>query len=405
MTLYDRLVQCEQAMQGLAGVTPDAKTITRLRREWGDELAQLMTTSAVLQSKAESKLGPGPWWVSEKSLQQSTPWQVAQLKSQWMGDRTVYDLCCGVGGDAIQLARRGSVVAVDRDETVAAMAKVNLRRHGDAAAASVCCDDVTKVDVPADAAIHIDPDRRAAGRRTSDPDQYEPDWSEVLRMIEPVPSAIIKLAPAAMPEIPPTMNTARVWISLSGSVREQSLLLGEAIGESGLQAGHRAAYRSGQDGDWSRFVVSHDQVDEVSEFRGKANGAKSIGECLVDPDGAIRAAGLTIAFANQNQLRLLGKPSGFLTGDESVAALIADSGMGSVGRVLWSGSADDRKLRREFRSRNVYPETIKVRGSEHDPLALTRRYRSTGERPITLWISRAGDRVYAAITEPMITNR
>ncbi|WP_146535454.1 class I SAM-dependent methyltransferase [Rubripirellula reticaptiva] len=402
MTLYDRLVQCEQAMQGLAGAAPDAKTITRLRREWGDDLAQLMTTSAALQSKAESKLGPGPWWVSEKSLQQSTPWQVAQLKSQWFGDRTVYDLCCGIGGDAFQLARRGPVVAVDRDETVAAMAAVNLGRLGDVKNASARCDDVTQVDVPADAAIHVDPDRRAGGRRTSDPDQYEPDWSEVLRMIDHVPAAIIKLAPAAMPEIPSTMDTARLWISLSGSVREQSLLLGEVIGQSGLQSGHRAAYRAGQDGVWSRFVVSHDQIDEVSHYRGKSNGAQAIGECLIDPDGAIRAAGLTIAFANQNRLRLVGKPSGFLTGDESVASLILNSGMGLVGRVIWSGAADDRKLRRELRSRNVYPETIKVRGSEHDPLALTRRYRSTGERPVTLWLSRAGERVYAAITEPIL---
>ncbi len=434
MSLSDRLMQCEQAMQSLSAASEngdagicdnedvgggpgDANAIIRLRREHGDELAQLLITSARLQPKARLKLGRGLWWVTEKSLQQATPWQVAKLKASWLGDSTVYDLCCGIGGDSIRLAARGSVVGIDADQSVAVMAQANLRLAAATLSVSgeldtphrtsVVCGDVVGAEIPSDAAIHVDPDRRAAGRRTSDPDHYQPPWSWVTEILGRAPAAIVKLAPAAAPQVESPGDFARVWISLAGSVREQSLLHGNAIERADLSGGHRAAYRITGDGRSSRIVVPESEVDQSSTQTSKSSSQQSgakhpLGECLIDPDAAVRASGLTIAFANQSGLRLLGKPSGFLSGDIAAGQAVSDSGLGIVGRVVWQGSADDRKLRREFRSRDVYPETIKVRGTGHDPHVLTRRYRSSGQHPVTLWIGRGRDRVFAAITEPML---
>ena len=67
--------------------------------------------------------------------------------------------------------------------------------------------------------------------------------------------------------------------------------------------------------------------------------------------------------------------------------------------VIWSGSCDDRKLRRELRQRDFHPAVIKVRGTDHNPEQLTRKYRKCGEQPVCLWIGRGKDRVVAAITQ------
>ncbi len=122
---------------------------------------------------------------------------------------------------------------------------------------------------------------------------------------------------------------------------------------------------------------------------------------LVDPDAAIRAAGLTETFARMHACKILGSPSGFLTCDDSALITPSISPMVVTGTVIWSGSCDDRKLRKELRSRGVYPAIIKVRGTDHDPAMLAKRYRKCGDEPVTLWIGRTGSGVFAAITRPL----
>ena len=103
----ERRAECEAAIEQLAGRDAEnAKVIEGVRRQFGSELADLIVRAARLQPKARLKLGPGFWWVTDRSLQQATAWQVAQLKAHWFGDRLVHDLCCGIGGDAVSLAER-----------------------------------------------------------------------------------------------------------------------------------------------------------------------------------------------------------------------------------------------------------------------------------------------------------
>ncbi len=382
--------------------SPQPKTISSIHRDLGEQLGNLVIESASLQAKARSKLGEGVWWVTEKSLQQATAWQVANLKAGWFGDRTVADLCCGIGGDAVALVKRGEVVAVDHDEIVTQMAVLNIGRHAMSHATSVRCEDVCATDWSADTGIHMDPDRRASERRTTDPEYYQPTWPNIIGMIRRADASIIKLAPAARVGIHEIPDASRVWISLAGSVREQAVVHADAIKLAGVPRGGRAAYRLRRDGTWSRFMATEDEANELPNDPSRLWQSihRPLG-FMIDPDAAIRAAGLTIAFANRFDLKLLGKPSGFLTTQDVTTLRKYGDGLAVVGRVIWSGAADDRKLRRELRSRGVYPATVKVRGTDHDPAVLSKRYRCTGERPVTLWISRVSRGVYATITEPV----
>ncbi len=346
-------------------------------------------TTSELSARASRKLGPGVWKVTDRALQQATPWQVAQLKAAWFGSSPVHDLCCGIGGDAIQLARRGDLVAIDSDARMCQLVQANLDQLPGLYSVEVRNADVTKIQIPADAAIHIDPDRRSRFGRSVRPENYSPAWSDVRRIVSSAAAAAVKLAPAAIPSLTSLGEIHRCWVSLQGTVREQSLLCGQLIAAANVQPGGRSAVSLRGDGAraWYRpeSMAQAGSVEQASEPLG----------VLIDPDPAVRAAGLTETFALDHGLKLLCGGSGFLTAEQISPAV---SEIAITGQVIWSGPCDDRKLRREFRARDVFPQTVKVRGTDHDPQALTKRYRTCGQTPVTLWIGRAGKRVFTAMT-------
>tara|TARA_R110002049_G_scaffold2750_2_gene21549 strand:- start:363359 stop:364801 length:1443 start_codon:yes stop_codon:yes gene_type:complete len=390
-------------------------TMLDLRRRYGEQLATLFVSVASLQTKANKKLGAGLWWVTPKSLQQATPWQVARYKSQWMQDRHVFDLCCGIGGDAVPLSTRGPLTAVDCDRALLSMTAANLASEGRFAenhlqttrsaapggealrdpqyTARVLCADVTSTQIPSDCFVHIDPDRRAAQTRTTRPDQYQPAWPEVLRIVDQSAGAAVKLAPAAQLEDSVSQRAHRAWISLQGSVREQSVLFGEICQRAqDARPGAHSAIAISTD---SRAVCfsANPGARTLEQFSGP-------GEYLYDPDAAIRAAGLTEAFALSHNLATLAGPAGFLSSNGAPPDSIVRQ-MSVVGRVIWSGTCDDRGLRRELRTRKMFPQAIKVRGTDHDPAKMMKRLRECGDRPITLWIGRTSSRRFAAMTQPL----
>ncbi len=414
---------CEQAVQ--AAVSCEKKSFelqNQIRTQISPELAGFVTTVANLQTRAVRKLQasdapPRVWWGTEKSFQQATPWQVAKLKSQWFADEPVFDLCCGSGGDALQLMKRGPVIAVDADPLIAELVAANLGvdrvMKSDAIdwtedevgmnpesqtplLPQVFCNDVTRLQLPPKSWINIDPDRRPDSKktitgssRTSTPEHYQPAWSSVVQLIGDSSGACVKLAPAATPNMERLSAAHRCWISLTGSVREQTLLCGGVLSNSELPVSGRSAAAVKSDGTTDWFIANPEQVTQRAPITNRPMN------WIVDPDAAIRAAGLTEAYAVTNRLSVLGRASGFLTGANPPAS----DQMGISAEVLWSGSCDDRKIRRELRQRDFYPAVIKVRGTDHSPEKLTRKYRQCGQQPICLWIGRGKERVFAAFTK------
>ena len=227
----------------------------------------------------------------------------------------------------------------------------------------------------------------------SNPEHYQPSWSQVLGILANTDCAVIKLAPAAKVQWQETHDIHRCWISLSGTVREQSLLYGGSVERAGLTPNTRSAVSLNAAGAATWFVPNTDEGDAVT-----ADTAHKPGKVLIDPNASIRAAGLTQVYAAASGFKLLAGPAGYLTCDDFGPTGSSMPEMAVTGNVLWCGACDDRNLRRELRSRNVYPVTIKVRGTGHDPAQLTKRYRNCGDEPITLWIGRTASGVFAAIT-------
>lgn len=358
---------------------------------------------ASLQTKAIRTFGTpvedaAVWWVTRHALQQSTHHCVATLKASWMGKGRVADLCCGLGSDLIALARRGPACGVDIDADVLAFTVANLRAAG--VAADLHQADVTNGEparLIADAErIHIDPDRRFDGQRHTAADDLVPDWSRVRELLQSCGGGLVKLAPAT--QLPGTAEADihRTWIAAGGSVREQTVIAGGVLDDPWIRA--QAMVMGGSSAISIRNGVASVFAPKADVNLDVAVAEVEVGQWIVDPDTAIRAAGLTAAFATATCSQLLGGPSGFLTCDDP-AGLAPWLEMMQVARVIDVVGCDDRKLRRWFRAHDGYPDVIKVRGGDMDPAVMRRHMKGCGTIPMGLWIGRQGKRTYAAITE------
>lgn len=112
-------------------------------------------------------------------LEQASDPAVSRWRAARFAQGNVFDLCAGIGGDTIALARVTSrLVAVDRDAARAALLEHNLGVLG--LDAQVEIGDVLQRPLPTDALIHIDPSRRRGERRRIDPDHGSPPLRDVL---------------------------------------------------------------------------------------------------------------------------------------------------------------------------------------------------------------------------------
>jgi hypothetical protein len=369
------------------------------------------------------------WVVTAKAIRQATDAVVAAYKASLFGDHCVLDLCGGIGGDAVALARRGVVATVDCDPQATAMAAVNLqldRRVCRSAAASAegtptnhanaiaICADVTRYPIPEGVAVHIDPDRRPDQRRTIRPSSYLPSLSFVQHVLTSRVAGVVKLAPAAALEeesggLELSRRHHRQWISLDSRVREQALLCGGAIAAAGVTAGGRSAVRLMRDGTQQRFVVDAPTNARLDELDALVDRMDVPAELIFDFDPAVRGGGLSAALALSRGLAALGEPAGFFTG----SALPEDRSMMQCFATLWSGPADRKQIKRELRQHKLSLQSVKVRGTGHDPADLQRALRPDkvkpaqnsaggpgelqGAEPVTLLIGRHHRGVYAVL--------
>lgn len=149
---------------------------TRLRREHPAGLVSAALGQARLRQRAAAKFGAADaerMFFTPNGVEQSTRASVAAYCAERLravGVTSVADLCCGIGGDAIALARAGiRVLAVDRDPLTAAAARANADALGLAGLIDVREADVTEVDTASYDAVFVDPGRRGGRGRIFDP--------------------------------------------------------------------------------------------------------------------------------------------------------------------------------------------------------------------------------------------
>ncbi|MFF7519084.1 THUMP-like domain-containing protein [Streptomyces pseudovenezuelae] len=345
---------------------------TRLRREHPAELVSAALGQARLRQRAVVKFGAEDaerMFFTPNGVEQSTRASVAayragRLKS--LGVTSVADLCCGIGGDAIALARAGiRVLAVDRDPLTAAAARANADALGLAGLIDVREADVTEVDTASYDAVFVDPARRGGRGRIFDPEAYSPPLSWAVRAALRAPHAALKVAPGIPHEAVPAQAEAE-WISDGGDVKEAVLWFGGTA-----PGGVRATLLPGP-----RTLPGRGLPDPE---------VRSVGRYLYEPDGAVIRAHLVAEVAQEVEGGLVDATIAYVTSDA-----LHTSPYATAYEITDRLPFNVKKLKALLREREVGILTVKKRGSAVEPEELRRKAlpKPQGPNAVTVFLTR-----------------
>ncbi|GEC04980.1 methyltransferase [Streptomyces spinoverrucosus] len=341
---------------------------TRLRRDHPADLVSAALGQARLRQRAVAKFGADAerMYFTPNGVEQSTRASVATYRARRFGElgvTSVADLCCGIGGDAIALARAGiRVLAVDRDPLTAAAARANAEALGLTGLIEVREADVTEVDVSAYDAVFVDPARRGGRGRIFDPEAYSPPLSWAAHMATTAPHAALKVAPGIPHEAVPDAAEAE-WISDGGDVKEAVLWFGT---EPGLV---RATLLPGP-----RTLCS----------RGLPNPAvRPVGRFLYEPDGAVIRAHLVAEVAAELDGGLIDGTIAYVTADE-----LRPTPYATAYEITDQLHFNIKKLKALLREREVGILTVKKRGSAVEPEELRKKVKPQGPNSATVFLTR-----------------
>ncbi|MFE3648424.1 methyltransferase domain-containing protein [Streptomyces sp. NPDC057579] len=345
---------------------------TRLRRDHPAPLVSAALGQARLRQRAAAKFGPDAarMYFTPHGVEQSTRAPVAAHRAARLaalGVRTLADLCCGIGGDALALARAGiRVLAVDRDPLTCAAARANAEALGLADRIEVRCADVTEVDTAGYDAVFVDPARRSKvrGGRIFDPEAYSPPLSWAVEAARTAPHAALKIAPGVPHEaLPEDVETE--WISDAGDVKEAVLWFG-----TGRGGARRATLLPAGDSLLGAGLPDPEPGP--------------VGDWLYEPDGAVIRAHLVADVAEQVGGRLIDPTIAYVTADQLVPTPYATAY--AITDVL---PFNVKKLKALLREREVGIAVIKKRGSAVEPEELRKKLKlGGGRRSCTIFLTR-----------------
>ncbi len=279
---------------------------SRLRKDLSPARTHLVIQQAQLQQRAREKFAAAErMFFTDVGLQQATGEIIADYKAQrFPRDEQVIDLCCGIGGDLFSLARNEPACGIDRDEVAALLAEANCRALG-LNAATVRREDVTMHDIAASSLIHIDPDRRPQGKRTTNVAMHEPNDAFLEKLFAHCRGGAIKLAPAA--DIPQHWRERCEfqWISHRGECKQLVVWFGALAHSTGC----RTATMLSRDG------AAHSMVADEQEAANAPAIARAIGKYFYEPDAAVIAARLVGVMANRHGLAATAAGIAYLTGE------------------------------------------------------------------------------------------
>ncbi|MFE0511678.1 methyltransferase domain-containing protein [Streptomyces sp. NPDC058964] len=344
---------------------------TRLRREHPAELVSAALGQARLRQRAAAKFGTEDaerMFFTPNGVEQSTRTSVAAYRARRMKDlgvTSVADLCCGIGGDAIALARAGiQVLAVDRDPLTAQVARANADALGLAGLIEVREADVTEVDTAAYDAVFVDPARRGGRGRIFDPEAYSPPLSWAVGAASAARVAALKIAPGIPHETVPAGAEAE-WISDGGDVKEAVLWFG-----AGLRPGAvRATLLPGP-----RTLLGRGLPDPQ---------VRPVGRYLYEPDGAVIRAHLVAEVAESVGGGRVDETNAYVTADE-----LRPTPYASAYEITDQLHFNVKKLKALLREREVGTLTVKKRGSAVEPEELRRKVKPQGPNSATVFLTR-----------------
>ncbi len=364
----------------LAAARDDLAVAERLRTQWPAELVAAATEQSVLRQRAATKFArAGAMLLTRDGLEQASSEALARHRAGRLarnpGDGTVFDLCCGIGGDLLAIgAVAPFVVGVDRDEVHAAAARHNSHVYDVDAVAVVS--DVKDLRLSRAGTVFVDPARRSGRGQPAERGGSDPPLAWCLSL--PVPRIAIKTAPgvdaAAIPSgwevefvaVGRDLKEAVLWSpTWARSARRATVLPTDSTGEP---------------------------VELVPDPATPRAPVRPPGAYLLDPSPAVTRAGAVADLAAALGAWQIDSRIAFLSADRPLLT--------PFGRCLDIEASLPfglKPLAAELRRLDIGAIDIRRRGLAGDVDDLRRRLRPTGSRQATVVLTRVVDKPWAFI--------
>ena len=359
--------------------------LRQMREEVGETRTALLNQQIVLRKRAQRKFSAADRMLfTDRGLQQATDELVAHYKAARFGSIPhVTDLCCGIGGDLLALAKRGSVLGVDRDPVATWLAHHNaVAVLGQDAEIDTRTADVCQFDLSESSALHLDPDRRSQTSRHAQIQGYVPGLDFIEKQLRPERAVALKLAPAATVPESWLDSCERQWIVSRGECRQQVVWWGPLASTVGV---HTATCLSRVD-------------EEVATVEGMPGlpvpDCSHYGRYLYEPNPAILAAGLVGAVAQQYQLFACWDQVAYLTSDQYHP--FRGFSCFEIEEVL---PFDRKRLKSLLRKRQIGRLEVKKRGTRIDPAQVQKQLQGPQAGQATLLLAGTATGVTAILAQ------
>lgn len=366
----------------------------RLRKAFPAEKARLLQEQAELRAKARTKFGEaaGEMLFTRRLLEQASgrepaAWKAARYRDA--GWTAVADLCCGSGGDAIELARAGlSVELVDLDPVALELARHNLSVCGFAAAAHPPVELPALPEAVAAGAFHLDPDRRTGGRDQGE-DRWDhgglsPDLHGIRVLAQRFEAGAVKLSPGA-PEGTLDLAGETEFVGVRDELREQVVWTGTLARIGNLTVSEH------RDGTWETF--SAPKADAEDAFGDDI--AETPSEWVFEPVKAMVRSHLFALFGQSRGLRRMDTDIAWMTGPEPVASPFLKA-YRVLGHAPLKAGVEEALLRECGRSCGA----VKKRGVAVVPEKALKGLKGLPGPAAVLSYTRVRDRKWVIVTEP-----
>ncbi len=385
VSVWQRLADAQDVIAAAAAVdSREPAAVTRLRRRFDAELVAAALELAEARRKAAGKFSSADaLWCDVQGVEQASGTQVARWKAQRMrealgADATVLDICCGIGGDAIEMARAGIAVrAIDLEPRRTWMAGRNAGCASDVA-------DAESID-PTGLVLHADPARRdeGSGSRSWNLAQHRPGPAWIERVLRTARAAAVKFSPGVD-------RRAFGDIPIEWEFIEERGTLVQAVAWSGAFARKVAQTQATLIDAVTETIAGI--PDDSRADRIAVGGLCSAGRFLSEPRAALERAQLlteAVAGCGQEVARGLG-------------LIVSDAPLGSPWfesfEIVAECVARDGALRAVLDRNSLRARSVRVRGRAAEADALTRSLGAQPDGDAVVFVFRKAERASAVVT-------
>lgn len=385
VSVWQRLAEAQDAVASAAAVdSHQPAAIARLRKQFDADLVAAALELADGRRKAAGKFeSADSLWCDVQGVEQASGTAVARWKAQRVREAfgtggSVLDVCCGIGGDAIELARTGlAVQAIDLEPRRAWMTARNAGCASEVA-------DAESID-PTGLVLHVDPARRdeGSGKRSWSLAEHRPGPEWIDRVLRTARAAAVKFSPGVD-------RRAFGDIPIEWEFIEERGTLVQAVAWSGAFAREVGRNRATLAG--AETVTIAGRPDDTRSDRIASGGSLSAGRFLSEPRAALeRAQLLTEAVADRGNE--VARGLGLIVSDLPLAGPWFESF-----EIVAECAARADALRAVLTERRLTPRSVRVRGRATDADTMTRALGARQDGEAVVFVFRKAERAVAVVT-------